>query len=484
MRRTVILLLFTLLVFPVIGQDRIIVRSCRPGLEKIDLSKHTQRRVSAQRRSDGDTVINPYIGERRQLVVLAKFADQGFLGDSLRTLEQWDKILNTKNLSDTALYGSLHDYFYAQSYGQFDIGFDLLYVGVDSMEKYHSTSVDDENSKYLVQDVVSIISNNVNDWGLYDWNKDGKVDQLLIIYAGRGQNDGGSSMTIWPHQWWLSERVNFAPIPVTTGPDTYLIDAYCAVPELSGRDDFGSFGTLCHEFSHCLGLPDFYGNKDYVGEWDLMDHGNFNGRGFHPCGYSAYERAYLGWLTPVELDSDTVITGMKALSDAPVSYLIRNEGWADEYYLVENRQKKEWDEMLPGSGIVVFHVDYDENIFQRGWVNSSKEQRYVIFAANDEPYAADPFMKGWAYPHNDNNSLTNTSTPAAELNNLNKDGSLFMSKPITEMTVTEGIASFSFRNDMATGVPYIHQERFRKDDSWYRIDSRLYIHQGKVVLVR
>ena len=166
MRRTVLFLLLTLFVLPVIGQEVKMTRSCRPGLEKIDLSKHTQRRASAPRRVDGDSVTNPYTGERRQLVVLAKFADQGFLGDSLQTLEQWDKILNVRNLKDTLLYGSLHDYFYDQSYGRFDLGFDLFYVGVDSMNKYHSTSVDDENSKYLVQDVVSLISNNVNDWGL------------------------------------------------------------------------------------------------------------------------------------------------------------------------------------------------------------------------------------------------------------------------------------------------------------------------------
>ena len=158
-------MLFTLLVFPVIGQEVKITRSCRPGLEKIDLSKHTRRRASAPRRTVGDSVVNPYTGNRRQIVVLTEFADKGFKGDSLKTLQQWDKILNTKNLSDTLLFGSLHDYFYDQSYGKLNLGFDLFYVGVDSMKKYRSTSVDDENSKYLVRDVVSIIANKVNDWG-------------------------------------------------------------------------------------------------------------------------------------------------------------------------------------------------------------------------------------------------------------------------------------------------------------------------------
>jgi hypothetical protein len=40
--------------------------------------------------------------------------------------------------------------------------------------------------------------------------------------------------------------------------------------------------------------------------------------------------------------------------------------------------------------------------------------------------------------------LTNTSTPAAELWNANSDGTLFMNKPITNMDVQDGKASFDF----------------------------------------
>lgn len=483
-----------LFMLPVIGQEVLRTRNCRPQMERIDFSKHAQRRESAPNRVAGDTVDNPFKGERRQLVVLAKYADKGFKGDSLQTLEQWDKILNAKNLSDTKLYGSLHDYFYDQSYGQLDLSFDLFYVGVDSMKKYRSTAIDDANSKYLVQDVVSIIKNRVNDWGVYDWNNDNEVDQLLIIFAGKGQNAGGNSMTIWPHQWWMSEHEDCEPIPVTTGLRTYLVDSYCAVAELSMKSDYGSFGTLCHEYSHCFGLPDFYnGSTGYVGSWDLMDDGIYNGGGFHPCGYSAFERAFMGWLTPLELTKDTVIEGMQALSDEPISYLVRNEGCTDEYYLVENRQKRGWDETLPGSGIVVFHLDYDEEIFLMGDVNTDKKQRYMIIPANDTIYAVSKYMKGWAYPHNGNNCLTNTSKPAAELNNTNVDCSLLMSKPIIGMTVTEGVASFSYSN-LITGVPYIPEQRLNKGDRWFTIDGRplsgrpavhgLYIHQGKVELVR
>lgn len=498
MKRSILYLFAILFAIPVTSQD-VITRNCRPRLAEIDMSKHVARRAGILTETKGNTsgleAENPLIGDRHQLVVMAEFADQAFKDDSILTLQKWDKILNSRNFKDSMIAGSMHDYFYDQSYGQLNLSFDLLYVVVENKKKYRSTYADDENSKYLVQDVVSIIKNRVKDWGLYDWDNDGDVDQLLIIYAGKGQNDGGGSMTIWPHQWWMSEHKDCQPVSVTSGSKTYRVNSYCTVQELSGKGDYGIFGTLCHEYSHCFGLPDFYdGYNQYVSAWDLMDYGNYNGNGFHPCGYSSFERAFMGWLTPVELKNDTVIDGMKALSDAPVSYLIRNEGNANEYYLVENRQMTGWDETLPGSGIVVFHVDYDEDTFHKGTVNSSTKKRYTIIPANDTIKTTETALKGWAYPYKSNNGLTNTSKPAAQLNNPNIDGSLLMSKPLTDMAVVNCLASFSFMKQTMAAVPYVQERSISNNDGWFTTDGRrlpdkpavhgLYIHHGKVVLVR
>jgi len=224
-----------------------------------------------------------------------------------------------------------------------------------------------------------------------------------------------------------------------------------------------------------------------------MDYGTECGNGFWPCGYSAYERAFMGWLTPVELTSDTVITGMPALSGSPTAYMVRNDGHPDEYYLIENRQSKGWDTKLPGSGIVIFHVDYDEEIFYLSEVNTPKLQRYLIIPANDEilPIPVWKINSGWAYPYNGNNSLTNTSAPAATLNNANKDGKFLMSKSITDMSVNNGLASFKFERDY-TGINSVRANA--ADDAWYTIDGRrlsdkpvvhgLYIHRGELVLIR
>ncbi len=257
---------------------------------------------------------------------------------------------------------------------------------------------------------------------------------------------GGGNDAIWPHQLWLSSHDNCSPITISYGGKDYQIDSYCAVQELSSAGNYGSFGTICHEYTHCFGFPDFYSNSAQdIRNWDLMDYGNNNDGGFTPCGYSAHEKMLMNWLTPIELTSAASITGMEACSDKPQAYLIRNDGHANEYYIVENRQQEGWDKGQPGKGIVVFRIDFDPNIWtgiNSEYPNSYQKRRYSIFPANNSFYFS--VSHGWPYPYGNNNELTNESSPTAYLNNANSDGTYLMSKPLTNMTVTDGKASFDF----------------------------------------
>ncbi|MBO4597880.1 MAG: M6 family metalloprotease domain-containing protein [Bacteroidaceae bacterium] len=442
-----------------------------------------------------------YIGNRRQLVVLASFQDQDFAEDHDATLQTWNKIFNMENYEEGSFVGSVHDYFMAQSYGQFNLTFDLYLVELpDGRQKYRSTYSHDENSQYMVDDIVDALKTKDIDWSVYDWDGDNFVDQMLIIYAGQGMNAGGGSETIWPHQWWLSHHLNQeteAPNDyrsfrtVTQGDNEYHIDCYCCVQEyIEDSSIKTSFGTICHEYTHCFGFPDYYiGSLKVVGDWDLMDNACYNGKGFRPCGYSAHERMLMGWLTPVELTTTATITDMPALSDEPVAYLIRNDGDENEYYIVENRQKKGWDKSLPGSGIIVFHVEYDKDIWSStdAYANTSDKKRYQIFPANNKPKHSS--SGGWAYPYitkdalgNDsiaNNCLTNTSEPAATLNNPNVDGETLMSKPITSMAVdASGMASFVFMDETATSVGKVPLNREQEHDA----DAPMFDLQGRRML--
>ena len=468
-----------------VAEDSIRVRSCRRGTPR-PLSMSLTRGASGgqSRQAGGDF----YHGDRRQLTVLVAFNDCAFKGDEAATIQQWNKILNAENLTETPFKGSVHDYFSAQSYGDFNVTFDLQYVVLgDSYIKYRSwdkgygdADDDDENSQYLVKDIMEVLKTRDIDWSLYDWNGDGFVNQLLIVYAGKGMNDGG-------------EGVYCDPIPVNDGSKQYLVDCYCALAELTGKNDYGSFGTVCHEYSHCFGLPDFYyGSTTVVGGWDLMDYGNYSGDGYCPPGYSAHERWLMGWLTPTELTESATVTNMPQLSEQPVAYLVRNDGWENEYYFIENRQQTGWDSSIPGHGVVVFHIDFDPSVWTSTTVtpNSLSYKRYTIFPANNKTSLS--YKTGWTYPYNGNNQLTNESTPAAKLNHINTDDSKLMNKPVTNIAVTAGLASFDFMGGALSGICNVHSTSNSQSLLFYTLDGRrvtnptkgIYVVNGKKVVLK
>ena len=425
------------------------MHSCRRGTFPPD--RVLRRAANSQDKGPGG---NYFVGEKHQLVVLTEFADNPFLGDSAATIAKWDTILNAVQYNQPPFKGSFHDYFYDQSYGQFNLVCDLQYVVVDSCRRYRSTMTDDENSQYLIQDVVEILKQRDIQWALYDWNGDSYVNQVVIIYAGQGSaygHMGPSYDAIWPHQYWLSWHLKDRQQGVYCDPDTvlyqgvdFIVDSYCAVPELTNDSTYGTFGTLCHEYTHCFGFPDFYFSGKVIGYWDLMDSGNYCGGGFRPIGYSAHERMLMGWLTPTVLTQPATVTDMPALVDAPQAYIIRNDAYPNEFFMLENRQKKGWDTELPGAGLTVFHIDYDPEMWITGLDNT---RHYVLFAANNQISISG--CSGWAYPYvlNDsivNNALTDTSKPAAVLWHANTSGEKLMSKPVTDIALNDGLASFKF----------------------------------------
>lgn len=473
-KKWLLTLVLLLVMMTAAAQGVALQRGCRRGIPHSHQQLHRSQR--AQHQPGG----NFYTGDRRQLVVLVSFGDLLFNEGSNETalLQKWDKIFNQEGYNEGNYVGSVRDYFTAQSYGKFRLAFDLLYVHLDAEHKKYRSDDYDENSQYLVDDIMAELLKRDIDWSQYDWNGDKFVNQLLIVFAGYGQNDGGDTNTIWAHQWWLSEHLDLEDPTGKTYREAdsflyngveYTVDCYCAVAE-KGKSK-ATFGTICHEYTHCFGMPDFYfGNATYVASWDLMDNGNYNGGGYCPAGYSAHERWLMGWLTPTELRDAATVTRMEALGDSPQAYMVRNSGYADEFYFIENRQQSGWDEKLPGSGILVFHIDYVPAIWagteeppnhpsykdpQTG-KSYAATSRYVIFHANDNSSASYGYAY-WAYPYLNNDELTDESSPVASLWHPNFEGTYLMSKPLTNMDVENGLASFDFMGGTA-GVEALSAE--------------------------
>jgi hypothetical protein len=236
-----------------------------------------------------------------------------------------------------------------------------------------------------------------------------------------------------------------------------------------------------------------------VDEWDLMDGGNLTNKGWCPPNFSAMEKMFLGWATPIELTAPTTVTGMKPVSEGGATYLIRNSGYADEYYLLENRRQTNWDYGIPGEGLAIFHVDYDREIWSSNDVNYYPEHlRYAMFHADGKDYKTwDPANNGkdmnkytdpekWmrnrylstsTYPYTDsetqliNDVLNDESSPASTLFNKNAEGKLFMSKAITNVRIAaDGTISFDFMG----GTSGIDAIKVMDDNPavWYDLQGR------------
>ena len=213
----------------------------------------------------------------------------------------------------------------------------------------------------------------------YDWDGDGVVEEVFLLYAGHGENDYYSITedVIWPHMGSLSIDWNREQGLLL---QDCRIDVYACSNEIKKNNEISGIGTICHEFSHCLGLPDLYDTKKGVsvlGMYDLMDSGSYGGGGWVPTGYSSYERYACGWLTPEPIDDPMSIGDLAPLHLKPDVRIYQNLDDSPMYYLIENRVAESWDVTLPSHGLMVWRIDYDESDWKENVVNSRDGLRRV-----------------------------------------------------------------------------------------------------------
>ena len=405
---------------------------------------------------------NVFQGTKKGLVILAEFTNSKF--KSGHDLALYRRIANEVNYSDNNFRGSIKDYFKAQSHGQFELDFDV--AGICQLQhpyayygKNNSQKEDVKPGEMVAEACLWAHEHGIN-FSKYDWNGDGEVDQVFVLYAGHGEASYKDANTIWPHMYYLSASDYGKPLSL----DGVTVDTYACSSELNGDGNLDGIGTFCHEFSHCMGFPDLY-DTSYagwfgMGDFDLMCSGSYNGDSKCPAGYSAYEKAECGWLTlkdMTNIEQETSIVGVQPMSADGDAYIIKNKGHEDEYYILENRQKTGWDSYLPASGLMITHVDYDADIWDWNMPNTSGKyedangntktndhQRLTIFRAGKS--TAEYGDASDLYPYGSNNSLTKTSSPAATLHNTNSDGSNYMHIVINNIAVKSGKASFTLSN--------------------------------------
>lgn len=441
-----------------------------------------------------------YKGVKKGLVVLVDFKNKKFADG--HDLEYYKNVINGKDFSDEeeGYVGSVRDYFLAQSNGQFELDFDV--VGPVTMSKnygYYGNDgayQKDEKVYEMIKEASDGIQDKVN-LKDYDWDGDGEADQVFFLYAGLGQASGGSAGTIWPHE----SELRYWPCGVLSY-STGKINTYACANELqpetqgSSRYISAGIGTICHEFSHCLGFADMYdttGGGGYgMSVFDVMDQGSYNGNGFVPCNYTAFERIYAGWVEPIELIDPATVKDMKSVSDYGRPFIMYNYKNTNEYFLMENRQNTGWDKGLYGSnGLLIVHVNYVPSRWANNSVNSSAEkiQCCTVVNADGSRENTQYSLQGDLYPYEVkgvtmNDEFTDESEPAAKLYTKNSDNSYALGIPITNIKRSKGSISFlvcggdannvidNTFNGVVDGINGVTVAKKTADNRIYSIDGR------------
>lgn len=285
------------------------------------------------------------------------------------------KVLNQDNYTAGGHTGSVRDYFNDQSSGAFKPSFDLFYVTVNnSLSSYIG------NEDQLVAAAISALKSKYPNFNAssYDSDGDGNIDATGILYAGEvnnGQELGGFQYEL---QW--------NNVGTQDAGNGKKFNSYFIISDQS------YFPVFVHEFSHTMGLMDHYcvraddcysdfTNSSYQSPgahyWDVMATGMYANGGLTPPSYSGFERAFMGWMNYTTLTASSAVTTITPLNTTNMAYKIPVSGDNDEWWVLENRQKTKWDAALPNHGMLIWHIDYDQEAWDGDALNDDKTHQRI-----------------------------------------------------------------------------------------------------------
>ena len=374
-------------------------------------SMETQAKANKVRREPmtPDNSLLPSLGKHKIPVILVEFSDVEFSVENPKAT--FDKYLNGKELfnkeTDPEMgqnYAGVAKYFKDMSFGKFEPEFEV-YGPVNlgkPLATYGAGYSSQENMGLLLTDACTAVDDEV-DFTQYDSNDDGNIDLIYIIYAGFSQSIAGNSTDcIHPKSGYLSLAKSF---------DGMDVKRYGVNNELNGTPAdqangpiINGIGLFCHEFSHCMGLPDLYPKSGSIAEacinqnmdyWSLMDAGEYTANGYRPTAYTAWERERLGWMEIGTLTGPSNVE-LKSRDEGGAAFRIYNDKdeTGHEYYIVENVQNNGWNKNLFGNGLMVTHVDYLSSQFSLGGckVNNTEGHPRMHVMAADGMFVPEYFL--------------------------------------------------------------------------------------------
>ncbi len=422
-------------------------------IQAIETPRHKARRAAARPRKVGQTQV-PTSGSPRVPILLVQYTDK----QMSNTVEQFEAHYKTDAKS-------VLQYFTDQSNGKYTPQYDIY--GIYDLPSPRSTygandsQGNDKGVALMVCDAIDKAGDEI-DWSLYDNDNDGEADVCIVVYAGPGEAQGASRSTVWPCQWDLESGQSWND---GDGPRTrngVIINRFAVFNETTGSSDYSTtmdgIGTFCHEFSHCLGLPDFYcttyaSGRYGMGGWSLMNSGCYNGgsvSGDTPIGYSAYEKNFMDWIDYIEAAPNTRYTlpvfNTKSLENDQAVKIVSDLN-ENEYFILENRRQQGWDQYIADEGVLITHFTYVPSRWEENTVNNEMMQLATIIPADNT--AGDYSENADLYGER-NHEFSPNSSPAMKLN-MRANGTLASStggagvldKPVTDIVLNgDGTASF------------------------------------------
>ena len=326
----------------------------------------------------------------KTLVIPVQFSDRTFSVPNARNAIY--NLFNQQNYSENGATGSVLD----------------IVTLASPMGHYgkNSGGVTDTNLKQMVVQACTAAHDSGVDFSLYDFDKDGIVDNVMLITAGHNEAEGGGEDTFWPQSWNISD--------MGLSLDGKKVSNFAVCSELSGPNGyrFAGIGTICHEFCHFLGLSDLYdvnGDTEGLGQGlcgslSIMDRGNYNNEGRTPPCLTIFERSIVGVVNTVTLRTETHLT-LPPVQHTTKAWLLPASAPGENFWL-EYRENSRWDAYIGGSGLVVYHVDMSNNkagsmTARMRWLNNavngcSSHPCVTFISSNGENplSAADAFYPG------------------------------------------------------------------------------------------
>lgn len=509
MKHTALLIISLLLSHCVMAQQTFRRRQCGTAMlmerEAAAYSKG-QRAISTQNN------YVPHTGTITIPVVLVNFQDAKFKINKPK--EAFEQLFNSDTQADLGNgnylnYGSVAKYFRDMSrdmsHGAFTPKFKVYDpVTVAQPETYYGGTREDDNKdedpRQLVKDALKLVEDQVTENDIKSFCSDGKtIDCVYIVYAGLGQNDGGDGTTVWANCWttdgatlggkkvrWYTMSGELSPVKIKDKDGTTIIPVVV-----------NGLGVICHEFSHSLGLPDMYPtetsaylNNQEMEYWDLMDGGEYTYNGFRPTAYTAFEKEQMGWPVDIKtLDSDASVTMTTSTEQGGTAYKIVNPQNDKEYLMLEYIQRKGWNQYLFGNGLLVYHVCLpSETLYSSTRLNNTPGYPGMAVVpadgaclssyikANENDYGNS--LYGDLFPGTGNlqgQNVTELSDTNKQPNfcwyNAAKTEKLNTNKAIKNIKYDNGVLTFDYVNDVASGILPVWGDKQATDGRVYSING-------------